>query len=294
MIGITKKMIFLRLNFTMIQNTRKYMSKIILKASMVFIFILLLSVNVKSQTMEVGGMIGASYYLGELNPALPYNQTQLAYGGLVRYNLNPRWSFKFNYYRAKVQGSDNTGGSVKDRNLDFKSDINDFSLLAEFNFWEYYTGSKKNYFAPFLYAGLTYFTFKPVSFSGVELQSIGTEGQNVGFNGRSPYNQFSFALAFGFGIKYSLSKRLALTFEWGMRKTLTDYIDDISTTFYLEGQNINPDISDEILSDPTMSHDAFMQRGDEKINDWYNITGITVTYKFDLKSNKRCNSTSWK
>jgi hypothetical protein len=79
-----------------------------------------------------------------------------------------------------------------------------------------------------------------------------------------------------------------------MRKTLTDYIDDISTTYYLEGQNINPDITDEILSDPTMSHDAFMQRGDEKINDWYNITGITVTYKFDLKSNKRCNSTSWK
>ena len=36
-----------------------------------------------------------------------------------------------------------------------------------------------------------------------------------------------------------------------------------------------------------MSHDAYMQRGNDNNNDWYNITGVTVTYKFDLRSNKR-------
>ncbi|MFK5855726.1 MAG: DUF6089 family protein [Bacteroidota bacterium] len=247
-----------------------------------------------AQTFEVGGFVGTSYYLGELNPGLPYNQTQLAYGGLLRYNVNSRWAVKFSYYRGKVQGSDATGGSVVNRDLSFKSKINDFSLVAEFNFWEYFTGSKKSFFTPFIFGGISYFTFKPESIDGVGLQPIGTEGQNAGFDGRSPYNQYSFAIPFGFGIKYSITERLGLAFEWGMRKTFTDYIDDISTTYYLVGSTINPDNTGQVLSDPTMNHDPNMQRGDDKTNDWYNYTGVTITYKFDLRSKKGCSNISWK
>ena len=284
----------MRLDFNMRNKIKKYSPNALFKATLMSAFIIVFAGNVKSQTLEIGGMAGTSYYVGELNPILPYNQTQLAYGMLARYNLNSRWAVKFNYYRGKVQGSDATGGSVEGRELDFRSNINDFSLVAEFNFWEYYTGSKKNYFAPYLFGGLTYFTFKPYSQSGVALQPLGTEGQQIGFDGRSPYNQFSFAMTFGFGIKYSLSKRLAFAFEWGMRKTLTDYIDDVSTTYYLDGNTINPDIPDQILSDPTKGHDPYMQRGNESTNDWYNFTGVTITYLFDLRSKKKCNSTDWK
>lgn len=294
MLSITKKMIFLPLKFKMINNIQKYSFHKKFQGLIILAFMVILSLGASAQTMEVGGFAGTSYYLGELNPGLPYNQTQFAYGALVRYNLNPRWALKFNYYRGKVQGSDETGGSVVDRELNFKSKLNDFSLVAEFNFWEYYTGSKRNYFTPFLFAGVSYFNFKPTSYSGVELQSIGTEGQNVGFAGRSPYKQYSFAMTFGFGIKYSLSERLGLAFELGMRKTFTDYIDDISTTYYLTGQNINPNVPGEISSDPTMSHDEYMQRGDDQTKDWYNYTGLTITYKFDLRNNKKCNNVSWR
>lgn len=278
----------------MTDNNRKYRGYKKLTGFILFICIGLFPISLSAQTMELGGFVGTSYYIGELNPGLPFNQSQLAYGGLVRYNLNPRWAIKFNYYKGKVKGSDATGASVKDRELDFISDINDFSLVAEFNFWEYYTGSKKSYFTPFIFGGVSYFTFKPKSQSGVLLQPLGTEGQNIGFAGRSPYNQFSFALTFGIGVKYSVNKRIGLALECGMRKTLTDYIDDISTTYYLNGTNINPDNTGEILSDPTMSHDEYMQRGNDQNNDWYNYTGVTITYKFDLRNKKRCNSTSWK
>ncbi len=291
MLSFIKKVIFLRLDFNMLRSAVLYIS---FKVFLVMAIFSLSPKETNAQTLEVGGMIGTSYYLGEFNPALPYNQTQLAFGALARYNINPRWSIKFNYYRGKLKGSDATGGSVENRDLNFTSNINDFSLVGEFNFWEYFTGSKKNFFSPFLFGGVSYFTFKPYSFDGVALQPLGTEGQQIGFNERSPYNQFSFAMTFGFGIKYSLSKRLSFTFEWGMRKTLTDYIDDVSTTYYLEGQSINPGVNNEILSDPTMSHDPYMQRGDASNNDWYNFTGVTITYMFDLRNNKRCNSTSWK
>lgn len=291
MLSIIKKVIFLRLNLNMLKIKGK--NKVIYSVLTITI-LLFASMDSKSQTLEIGGMIGTSYYIGDLNPILPYNQTQLTYGALARYNINSRWAVKFNYYRGKVKGSDATGASVNNRDLNFISNINDFSLVGEFNFWTYYTGSKKNYFAPFLFGGFSYFTFKPYSFDGVALQPLGTEGQQIGFDGRAPYNQFSFAGTFGFGVKYSLSKKLSFTFEWGMRKTFTDYIDDISTTYYLEGQLIDPNISAEILSDPTQSHDPYMERGNSSTNDWYNFTGVTITYMFDLRNNKRCNSTSWK
>ena len=285
MLSITKKMILLPLNFIMIKKDRKYSFLHIMMKIVIALFFFI-SVKVSTaQTIEIGGFVGTSYYLGELNPGLPYNQTQLAYGGLARYNLSERWAIKFNYYRGNVKGSDATGGSVENRDLDFESKINDFSLVAEFNFWEYFTGSKKSFFTPFIFGGVSFFTFNPISYSGVELQSQGTEGQNVGFADRSPYNKYSFAIPFGFGFKYSLTDRLGLTFEWGMRKTFTDYIDDISTTYADD-----PDI----IADPTQTHSAYMQRGDDQTNDWYNYTGITITYKFDLRSKKGCSNVNWK
>ncbi len=294
MLHITKKVIFLPFEKKMTEHNLKYRFRGTMRQLIVLVFITGIAMNLNSQTLELGGFIGTSYYLGELNPGLPYNQTQLAYGALARYNLNERWAIKMSYYKGKVKGSDETGGWVEGRDLNFKSVINDISLVAEFNFWKYFTGSKKNYFTPFLFGGVSFFTFEPQSFGGTALQPIGTEGQNIGFAGRSPYDQYSFAFPFGFGFKYSLSERLGITFEWGMRKTFTDYIDDISTTYYLQGSGIDPSDPGQILSDPTMNHDAYMQRGDSKTNDWYNYTGVTITYKFDLRSNKRCNNVSWK
>jgi len=110
------------------------------------------------------------------------------------------------------------------------------------------------------------------------LQPEGTEGQNDNFNDRSPYNQYSFAIPFGFGFKYSLTDKFGLTFEWGMRKTFTDYIDDISTTYADDPS---------VIADPTQTHSAYMQRGDDQTMDWYNYTGVTITYKFDLRNKKR-------
>ncbi len=294
MIEIIKKVIFLLLKNEQKKDLKKKVVINRLLASVVFIVLMSVPALSGAQTMEVGAFAGVSYYVGELNPGLPYNQLGPAYGAVARYNLNRRWALKLSYSHGKVQGSDATGGSVEGRDLDFQSRINDFSLVAEFNFWEYFTGSKRNYFTPFIYGGIGFFTFNPQSSDGVDLQPLGTEGQNSGFDERSPYNLSSFSIPFGIGVKYSVNERLALAMEIGMRKTFTDYIDDISTTYYLDGSNINPDIEAQLLSDPTMSHEPYMERGDQGNNDWLNFTGITITYKFDLRSKKGCNNVTWK
>lgn len=248
------------------------------------IIIVLFTFTTQAQTLEVGLFGGGSYYLGELNPGIPFIKTRPSYGLSARYSKNARWSFKLSYYRGKVTGSDDKYSGVTNRELSFETKLNDVALVAEFNFWEYFTGSKLDYVTPYLFGGVGFFTFTPTTLDGVKLQPLGTEGQNTGFDGRSPYSQISLSVPFGFGLKYSLTKKLGLNFEWGMRKTFTDYIDDISTT-YAE----NPDV----IADPTQTHVAGMQRGDEMSFDWLAYAGITISYKFDLYSKKKCDSLKW-
>lgn len=265
----------------------------IIKSSLVALIIMLFALPSSAQTMELGLFGGGSYYIGDMNPAMHFKHTQIAYGALARFNVNRRWAFKVAYSRGKIKGDDATVQAATNRGLNFKSTINDISAVAEFNFWEYFTGSKKNYFTPYIYAGIAFFTFKPTSLDGVALQPLGTEGQNVGFDGRSPYNKWGVAFPFGFGFKYSVSEKVGLAFEWGMRKTFTDYLDDVSSTYYLVGSEIDPNNAAQVHSDPTMIHEPYMQRGDSKTWDWYSFFGVTVTYKINLRSRLKCNLEGW-
>lgn len=274
-------MIILALEIRMEQQKRLLMrAKYLILLGFLFSF----SFSTPAQTLEVGVFGGGSYYLGDLNPALHFNQTQVAYGAVARYNSSTRWAFKLSYTRGKVKGDDLKTKAVANRELNFQSVINDVSFVAEFNFWDYFTGSKKSNYAPYIFAGASFFTFNPKTLSGLALRPLGTEGQNMGYDGRSKYNTYSLAFPFGIGFKYSISDRVALAFEWSLRKTFTDYIDDVSTTYA-----INPDM----IADPTQSHDAGMQRGDREKDDWYGFAGLTLTYKFDLFSSKRCDNLLW-
>ncbi len=281
----SKKMILLPLKIRKEEINKDFMSNKVFTTLITLAVFAALPFNLNAQrTLELGVFGGGSYYLGDINPALHFNQTQLAYGGLARYNLNNRWAIKASFYRGKLKGDDTKTKAIANRDLNFLTKINDISLIAEFSWFEYFTGSKRSFFTPYIFAGISYFTYKPQTLSGVDLRSAGTEGQNTGFDGRSPYKTYSLALPFGFGLKYSLNKRIGLAFEWGMRKTITDYIDDVSTTYA-----DNPDI----IADPTQTHSGGMQRGDSKKNDWYNFTGITITYKFNLFDKRKCNTASF-
>ncbi|MCF6342895.1 MAG: DUF6089 family protein [Bacteroidales bacterium] len=196
------------------------------------------------KTIEVGLFGGGSYYLGEMNPAIPFVNTQLAYGILARYNINRRTALKLSYTRGAIKGVDAQPVRIVPQEYSFSSVVNDISFVGEFNWWDYFTGSKKSFFTPFLFAGVTYY------FSELN-------------NGVS--------IPFGFGFKYSISERLGLGFEWGMRKTFSDYLDGVNATEYQNGISTGE-------SDKTATWD------------WYNFTGITLTYKFNLLNKRKCNN----
>ena len=244
----------------------------------------------QAQVVDIGLLGGGTYYLGDLNPHQQFLLTKPAYGGLIRFVFDDRWSARFNLMRGEIAGDDAISGTNELRNLRFKSSITELSLTAELNFLEYFTGSQFYYFSPYLFAGPAFFIFNPKApYQGemLALRDLGTEGQ-IADSTKNKYSLYGGALVFGFGIKYSINKRLGLGLEWGMRKTFTDYLDDVSTNYYIDFTSLDPNnISDwdrVILSDPSaIKHTPGMQRGNSGTNDWYSFAGITLTYRFRLE-----------
>jgi hypothetical protein len=243
--------------------------------------------SVKSQDLEVGLTVGGTYYLGDLNPGGHFLNTDISYGVLARYTLDTRWAVKISGMRGKIKGDAASGTFLPDRGLSFTNSMTDISGVVEFNFMPYFTGSRANRISPYIYGGLSVFFFNPEN-NGVSLRSVGTEGQNIGYKGRKPYGSVSVSIPFGLGAKISIANRLGLQVYWEMHKTFNDYLDDVSTTYYLDGRSIAPGDQAGILSDPTLNHEPGMQRGNASNNDWYAFFGVAVTYKFALLTSKRC------
>src|SRR5690606_15533698 len=64
------------------------------------------------------------------------------------------------------------------------------------------------------------------------LRDLGTEGQGLPqYPDKKMYNLVQIAVPFGGGIRLRLSDNVHISYEIGLRKLFTDYIDDVSTTY---------------------------------------------------------------
>ena len=250
------------------------------------------------KTLEIGPHVGLSYYMGDLNPTLPFAMSQLQYGGLVRFNYNNRWTFRFDYSRDIVTADDTKLNWRPERGLNFTSIINDFSVVAEFNFLEYYTGNPKKNVSPYIFGGISVFQYTPYTEVGgqlINLRNYNTEAP-LG-NDAKWYEQFfaksmpvALSIPFGFGVKMSLSRHMAATIEWRMQKTFTDYLDDVGTVYPEQHAIYTADDGTTYdLTDPTGKYIAGQQRGNAAFNDWFGMARVSLTWKFNLPDRRGCN-----
>lgn len=251
-------------------------------------------VSFSQRTGDLGVFGGVSYYMGDLNPGRLFLTPKPAFGALYRYNINHRLAVQGHFYRGTVQASDSKSNADPMRNLNFTSGIDEAGAQFEVNFFEYFIGSKMHWWTPYIFGGGSVFFFKPygnVNGSKVELQPLHTEGQgSSAFPDRKPYKLYSFSVPFGIGFKFSLNKYLGVGAEWGMRKATTDYLDDVSTSYYLDLSGANPALQpiENLASDPTLTHNAGMQRGNSKNTDWYSFAGVTVVVKIKMLGKEHC------
>jgi len=264
------------------------MKRFSLKITLLLIIALGLNFSTKAQhfkpNTEIGILLGTSYYLGDLNTT-HFNQPLPAAGLVIRKNIDRRFSYKAEalYLSLMSDERDSKDTIALDRGLHFKSPIYELSGQVEFNFLAYETGNPLYTWTPYLYSGISLFHFNPKAENKngdwVNLQELGTEGQGTTtFPDRKKYSLMQFALAMGGGFKISVNPSFNIIFEYGARKTFTDYLDDVSTT-YPGGGLVDMTNAANEMSDPTGTHITGDERGNPDKKDWYSFAGITLSFK---------------
>ena len=189
-----------------------------------------------AQDSEVGLIIGASGYSGDLTPNTNYlsiGQRHASLGIFLRKDLNRFTAVRGTFTYGKLSGDDAKSNieGIQNRNLSFQSNLLELSLVGEIN--PLGTNSTGRRLQPYLYGGIAVFHFKPeANYNGqlVELQPLGTEGQGMeGFD--KPYKLTQISIPLGAGVKYQITERINIGVDVGVRKTFTDYLDDVSGTY---------------------------------------------------------------
>lgn len=252
-----------------------------------------------AQNDEIGIFLGSSYYTGDLNPYGHFNQNTNPALGIVyrRTSREMRYAFRLHAKYGKIEGYDHQSDDLfrMNRNLNFSSNIYEIGAIWEINFFKYELGNTHRYFfSPFIFFGGAYFHHNPHGLAGddwFELQPLGTEGQNTSTNPDDYYKLNQISIPFGIGVKMNVSERIGLAFEYGVRKTFTDYLDDVSKKYVsptvLTGESgpLTQYFSDRSYSQ-IGDQNIGVNRGISELKDWYYFAGVTIS--FILNSPTEC------
>lgn len=192
-----------------------------------------------------------------------------------RYFLLSDLAFSAHLTFTYVAGDDKNTNELhrNNRNINFRSPIIEFAPKLQYYFISYNrlgaqyrraTGARvrRNLeFSAYVFTGVAGFYFNPQGYFDAEnyfgsiatddlpsngwynLRPLFTEGQGY-FPTREKYSSVSVAIPFGIGALMHINRDMSVGFEFGFRKTFTDYIDDVSRTY------VDPSIYQDIFSEP--------------------------------------------
>ena len=210
--------------------------------------------------IEAGLNFGPTFFLGDLGGKvgkgttfikdLNFELTKLMKGAFIAIYPADWYGFRLAGQYTYVEGKDpliNTNGVDelwrKQRNLDFKSNMWEVYAAVEFFPIQFVKRNDEEYdprLRPYFFGGLGVFHFNPKgsikdqngNVTWHELHPLRTEGQGFAeYPDKRPYQLTQMNLPFGGGIKYLASDNINLAVELLYRKTFTDYMDDVSTTY---------------------------------------------------------------
>lgn len=211
----------------------------------------------KHRYLSVGGGFHFLTYFGDLAPAENFLSTDFSLikpgiSAFLNYRYGPRMSLKAELLFGRLTGDDFVSADPNDpealsryiRNLSFRNDIIDLSLMSQFYvFKNYLDFRERKTFNIYFNGGISIFYHNPKgkvpdfmhtnerypnSGKWVALRPLGTEGQFSEQYDKAPYSLVQFSVPFGGGFEFKLTEQLNFNFEINYRLLLTDYIDDVS------------------------------------------------------------------
>ncbi len=252
-----------------------------MKRISVFVVLVFLGSPLFAQYFEIGSYAGVSNYSGELSEnKIAMQEFNPMLGVYGKFNATPLLSLKASISKGGISGNDKNAQStaIRNRNLNFRSDVVEFALTSEVNLSPFNIRENKTG-VPYFFSGIAITHFNPeaqMRGSWYELQPLRTEGNK--------YSRTTLAVPFGLGMKFNLTYKLNFGFEVGARMSFSDYLDDVSGTY--------PDILGLRLTNPETAVFAYrtpevtgtfgqnpvgLDRGNSENNDWYLFGGVTVS-----------------
>lgn len=234
---------------------------------------------------------GISSYFGDLkdNSLNLWAKPSIQLGAQYRVNNHLYIRSEIMWYR--LSGADslnnpkNTIPEIINRNLSFRSDNFELNTVGLWHLFNKYSRYNRPILNPYGFAGIAVTTYNPKALlEGVwyDLRPLQTEGV--------AYGKFTMAIPLGLGLTYHIDNSWDVSFEYGYRITFNDRLDDVSGA-YLGVENIKDEIrrklSDrrpELALEPMPA--GFPARGNSKVNDWYLINALKITYTPDASMRK--------
>lgn len=205
-----------------------------------------------AQLHEIGAYVGYSNFIGDVGSTNYINPNHLAYGAIYKWNRSERHSFRASITRTMLEGKDinSDDPSRQARGLQFTNTITELSVGLEFTFWEFNLHDLDPQGTPYLYSGISYFSYDTLFLDDGNIVPYGDDS--------------AFAIPMVLGYKTTISPSMILGIEIGARYTFTDDLDG---------------------SNPVKDKKDFdnLKFGNINSNDWYMFMGVTLTYTFGKK-----------
>jgi len=197
-----------------------------------------------AQNSEIGFGLGTLTYTGDLAQHYSFRNSQPAVTAFYRSNLSKVVSIRTGVVGGGLRASDKYSDDAfsRKRNRSFDIFVFEASSVVEYHFLNWRDERRLLRFTPYLFGGLGLF---------------GMSGRQ---NKSAEYSDIQAMIPFGAGVKYVINPLWYLSLEFGMRKTFTDYIDDVSA--------------------PRQANVKDFQSGFTYDNDRYFFLGITLTRTF--------------
>jgi hypothetical protein len=221
-----------------------------MKKIVLLLFLALNSYFANAQINEAGLFVGGSNYIGDIGSTYYVNPHDLAIGALFKWNISTRYSYRISATISQISGDDSKSdiASRVGRDFNFKNSIKELSAGMEFNFLEFNLHDFTRPATPYIYSGVSYFSYNNIFFDGNNAVNSG--------------NHSTFAIPIAIGFKLKIAQHLVLGAEVGARYTFTDNLDG----------------SNPVKS---LKNDNSLKFGNVNNNDWYVFSGMTLTYTFN-------------
>ncbi|MCB0477155.1 MAG: outer membrane beta-barrel protein [Crocinitomicaceae bacterium] len=255
---------------------------------------------------DLGGQIGDGKHFIE---DFDIQATRFMFQGGYKYIVHPYFSVRGEITMGMLYGDDkNTKNPIRqNRNLNFRTFLFEFAAMGEFyplkervshlyRISGVNSKKKKVIVNPYIFGGIALIAFNPkgeLNGQWYALQPLATEGQELAGRPKK-YSRINVAFPLGIGVKFGIDNNWSVGIELSGRYTLSDYMDDVSTSYYdaaeiaaasgpeaaqLQDKALDPSKGWTGVINYSDGRRNFLQRGDPNYKDGYLFAIINVHYR---------------